>query len=146
MLQSYNGGNKQPYEQGQMATDMETIRQTIFEDGTIGGKQIMCIADEIILYDILVVDVEELSTDQGAYGEHSAISITESAIYFFSQAPTRAQDIYSPLWKCLQMLLITLGGWILTKPLPKSSGRMATHPLVGMNADWSLFKLDLTFI
>ncbi|KAF7792686.1 hypothetical protein EIP86_003784 [Pleurotus ostreatoroseus] len=51
---TYNGGNKQPSERAQMALDMQTIRQTIFssQTGTIG-------------------DIEELSTDPGAYGSYA---------------------------------------------------------------------------
>ncbi|KAI0782786.1 glycoside hydrolase family 95 protein [Abortiporus biennis] len=52
---SYNGGNKQPSEQSTMAQDMQRIRQDIFQspNGTIDN-------------------IEELSTDAGAYGSYSA--------------------------------------------------------------------------
>ncbi|EKM53204.1 glycoside hydrolase family 95 protein [Phanerochaete carnosa HHB-10118-sp] len=49
---TYNGGNKQPSQRAQMATDMQNIRQTIFTNGTIDN-------------------VEVLSTDPGAYGSYS---------------------------------------------------------------------------
>ncbi|KAI0367157.1 hypothetical protein BV20DRAFT_1024789 [Pilatotrama ljubarskyi] len=50
---SYNGGNKQPSDQVQMAQDMQVIRQAIFEspNGTIDN-------------------IEQLTTDAGAYGSY----------------------------------------------------------------------------
>ncbi|KAI0646085.1 glycoside hydrolase family 95 protein [Trametes meyenii] len=70
---SYNGGNKQPSQRTQMAQDMQEIRQSIFQSssGTIDN-------------------VEELTTDAGAYGSYvgagyllSSISLSGAVSNYF---------------------------------------------------------------
>lgn len=58
-----------------MAQDMQSIRQTIFQAGTIDSKHTVCFLDVSVQNSkITLEDVEELSTDAGAYGQYETYS------------------------------------------------------------------------
>lgn len=56
-----------------MAQDMQSIRQTIFQAGTIDSKYKISFFGEQYTKPIFK-DVEELSTDAGAYGQYGTCS------------------------------------------------------------------------
>ena len=66
--QSYNGGNKAPSEQANLAADMRDIRRAIFNSpsGTINGK--VSVIQPIRYKSDAETDIEVLGTDAGAYG------------------------------------------------------------------------------
>ncbi len=68
--QSYNGGIKQPSEQAATAEAMQEIRQSIFESdsGTIDSMSKSHTQGFECLTLALPVDIEQLTTDAGAYG------------------------------------------------------------------------------
>ncbi|KAF9524933.1 glycoside hydrolase family 95 protein [Crepidotus variabilis] len=60
---SYNGGNKQPSEQAATATEMQRIRQTIFQNST--GE---------------IDNIESLATDAGQYGSYAGAGYLLSSV------------------------------------------------------------------
>ncbi len=70
MIQTYNGGNKQPSEATAMTEDMQAYRQGIFTspNGTIDGTCLSIFHYRWTGGIQLLLDVNNLETDAGAYG------------------------------------------------------------------------------